>query len=107
MSNQEKIVAKAVWPFDLFPNYVVLEGKTLHFVYRKFFNLSEKLTWQIADLLAVEIHQGPIFASLVFSNRYFTDQHRHLNWLFKEDAVRLRNRVNELIVEVKKQQGAG
>lgn len=55
---------KSVFPFDLFPNKVIIEKKQIVLVYRQFFWTSQEYHVLIEDMLMPIVEFSPFFATL-------------------------------------------
>jgi len=92
------LVVTGIWPFDLFPNTVKLDRKQVLIIERFFFKTIQVVSMPIEDILNVEMHAGPVFGSIDIVSRFFTDNHRKVNWLWKRDAIKMRRLIQGMVI---------
>lgn len=105
-SNQILTQATTVFPFTLFPDHITLDREQATIVHRSFIKLGEVVTIRIEDILNVETTAGPFFGSLRIYTRFFspdTNAQRHysINWLWREDALRIKRILHGYIIALK------
>lgn len=78
---------KAVWPFDLFPNQIVIYENKVDIVYGIFFWSSWVFPILLSNLNAVTMSTNPLFATLTFEITGYEDNPKPVSWLKKDQAL--------------------
>lgn len=89
-SNMVLFACKSVFPFDFFPNEVIIDINKITLIDREFFMSGGIQSIYLKDIYDVEIETGPFFSTLIISNTYFTANKLEVKYLKKKDAVKLR-----------------
>lgn len=94
ISNENKVIMKihSVFPFDLFPNSIILKKNKIDIIHRPFFFARNVFTVFISDIRTIIISSGPFFATLSFELKGMNnDQNPNpTRFLRKKDARQLR-----------------
>jgi len=94
VSDKDKVIMKihSAFPFDLFPNKIVLKKNKIDVIHRPFFYARNVFTVFISDIRTIIISTGPFFATLSFELRGMNnDQNPNpIRFLRKKDARQLR-----------------
>lgn len=85
-SNEVLAHYTGVWPFDFFPDEVIIDKKAVTIVRHWFFGVSQKITCNYDDLVNAEVNLGPFFGSMSIYSKYFTDGEERVNWFSRESA---------------------
>ena len=100
--SQVLLRVRAFFPFDFFPDEVIVDTNRVNVIKRNFF-LSERVHGiPVANILDVFVEHGPIFAALKIVDSGFIENEIEVNYLRKEDAEKARELIQGLI-DVKKQ----
>jgi len=89
---------KTVFPFDPFPDTVTLDREKVAITYRSFFFVAKVISIPIRDLLNVQANVGPFFGTLNMSSRYFATTPCTINFLKRDDALRLQRLLQGYII---------
>lgn len=94
--------AKTIFPFDLFPNDLIIDITKVTVVNRSFFLSGETQSIHIRDIMDVRVETGPFFSSLTMLDLGYIQRNKlHVNYLKKKDAVRARQIIEVLIAATK------
>lgn len=90
--NKEIMRIRSVFPFDLFPNTIILQKNKIDIIHRPFFYTKQVFTVFINDIRTVKINSGPFFASLSFELKGMVDEQNPepIHFLRKKSAQKLR-----------------
>lgn len=77
---------KAVFPFTLFPDEVVVTRNQVDIVYRTFFFTNRVFPIQMKDILNVVLTNSPFFSALTFEIRGYEKNPRTITYLPKSAA---------------------
>jgi len=91
MEESNEILAhfRGVWPFDFFPDEVIIDKKAITIVRHWFFGVGQKITCHFDDLVNAEVNVGPFFGSLKIYSKYFTDGEEDIKWFSRGDAKKI------------------
>lgn len=90
--------ANTVFPFNLFPDTVVLDREKLTIANRVFFGVARITSVAIQDILSVEADVGPFFGSLHLTSRFFFTNPRHITYLWRNDAIKFQRLLQGYII---------
>jgi hypothetical protein len=83
------ITANTVFPFVLFPNTITLDRQKLTIIHREFFRTANTISLQIDDILNVESNVGLIFGSLHLYSKYFVNDVKTIDFLWRSDILKV------------------
>ncbi len=90
--------ANTVFPLTLFPDTVTIDREKITIANRIFFLVAKIMSVPIRDILSVEVDVGPFFGSVHFSSRFFDNNHHKVNFLWREDALKLQRMLQGYII---------
>lgn len=96
-SNRVLMRVTAVFPFDFFPNTVVIDENKVDLVYRTFFFSQQVFSILTKNINFVTIEAGPIFATLIMEVKGFEQNPLPIRYLWKNDAIRARRMIMGLV----------
>ncbi len=97
-STQDKLIkVDAVFPFDLFPDTIIIDRAKVTVIKRNFFFVEQKSSISTEDLLNVEMGLGPFFGTIKLHSRFFVDGQLEVRFLWRKDA-RLVERILQAII---------
>lgn len=96
-ANQTLITVKASSFFELFPNTVIIEEKSISIIQKSFFRLAQVETIPIMDIASVRLYTGPIFAALGIKIKS-TPREIEIRHLSKHDALKAKQTLDGLIL---------
>lgn len=99
-SHEVLFRAETVFPFTLFPDHVTLDREKLTIAHRDFIKTAKIITVPVQDLLSVEADIGPFFGSVHTSSRFFVTSPHTVNFLKRDDAVKLQRLLQGYIIAV-------
>lgn len=89
-SDQIIYRATSVFPFDLFPNSIIVDKNKIDIVYRYFFWTKNIFSIMLLDLTNIRLTTGPFFATVYFEVRGYETNPPQIEYLKKHDAIELR-----------------
>lgn len=97
-SHEILFKANTVFPFNLFPDTIVIDKEKLTIIERFFFWVAKITSVPIRDILNIEADVGPFFGSIHLTSRYFYTNPRSINFLWRKDAIRIQKLVQGFII---------
>lgn len=94
---------KAVFPFNFFPDEVILDETKVSVHISYFFWSKEVRSIEYKDIFNVAVQQGLFFAKLEIVDRFFTQSPITINYLFKKDAHKIRRLIQGMMIAQKEQ----
>lgn len=82
--------ATTVFPFNLFPDTVVVDREKVTIVNRSFFRVAEVVSLRINDVLNVMADVGPFFGAVKIQTRFFGTDGYSITFLRRRDALKLK-----------------
>jgi len=92
------VSVSTVFPFDLFPNKIVVDRSKITLVRNTFFFTHQVESFMIKDLMSVIVESSLFFATIKLVDRFFTDDPTEIRYLFKSDAEKIRTVVHGLMI---------
>ncbi len=93
--------AKAVFPFNLFPDLLNIDRQKLTIVYRQFFGIENTVSVPIENIKNIQAHVGPFFGSLIITSDHFVNNTQSINYLTRHDALRIQKLVQGIMVAIR------
>ncbi len=93
---------KAVFPFDFFPDELVIDTEKVSFINHEFFYSEVTHSVYIKDIDTMHTECGPFFATLKISHGGYQGNNLDINYLTKKDAKEARRIIEGLIITHKK-----
>lgn len=90
--------ANTVFPFNFFPDTIVIDKEKLTIIARYFFWVARITSVPIRDILSVEADIGPFFGSIHLTSRYFFTNPHAINFLWRKDAVKIQRLLQGYII---------
>lgn len=106
--NKEIMRIRSVFPFDLFPNTIILKKNKIDIIHKQFFFTKQVFTVFINDIRTIEISNDPFFASLSFELKGMTHEQNPepVRFLRKSRARKFRKlALNLCVKQIKKKSG--
>jgi len=97
-SHEIMFKAKTVFPFDLFPDTVVIDREKLTIVERLFFFVGRTISVPVRDILSVEVDTGPFFGQIKLVSRYFFTNPQSIHFLWRSHAIKLQRLLQGYII---------
>lgn len=101
--NEHLIHIKAVWPFDFFPNEIVVDKTRVTIIQKMFFWTRHVTTLLIQDILNVEVSYSFIFGRLEIADKYYSQDPIMINHLWTNDAKRVASIIQGMVLAYKEQ----
>lgn len=98
VSDEILFKARTVFPFDLFPDSIVLDKEKLTIIQRVFFFTARIISVPMRDILSVEADIGPFFGSLHMNSRYFFTNPQSIHFLWRSHALKLQRLLQGYII---------
>jgi hypothetical protein len=93
--------AKAVFPFNFFPDLITIDQHKLSIVYRQFFGIKQTVSVPIENIKNIQADLGPFFGSITVTSDHFINNTQTVNYLTRYDAERIQKLVQGIMVAVK------
>src|SRR5437868_9255522 len=90
--------ATSVWPFTLFPDTITLDREKLTIANRFFWRVANITSVPVGEIMSAEAFVGPFFGALQLTFRFFTNNERRINFLWRKDAIELQRLVHGYII---------
>jgi|SRR3989344_1164198 len=97
-SHEIMFKAKTVFPFDLFPDTVVIDREKLTIAERLFFFVGRTISVPVRDILSVEVDTGPFFGQIKLVSRYFFTNPQSVHFLWRSHAIKLQRLLQGYII---------
>lgn len=95
--------AKAIFPFDFFPNELIIDLSKVTFIERAFFGTNNTNSVYIKDIANVGVETGPFLATFrVVDVSYNTEKHV-IHYLKRKDAITAQEIVQGLVTASKEE----
>lgn len=88
-SHEIMFKTKTVFPFDLFPDTVVIDREKLTIAEHLFFFVGRTISVPVRDILSVEVDTGPFFGQIKLVSRYFFTNPQSIHFLWRSHAIKL------------------
>lgn len=100
VQNSRRILfrAKNIFPFDLFPDEIVITNNKVDVITKEFFWSGRVHSISIPDITDVFLDSGPFFASLKIVDVGFVENSIDIKYLKKSDAQTARRIIQGLVV---------
>lgn len=95
--NRVLLTIRAVFPFDLFPDVLIIDENKVNVYIHDFFFNKDVRSFSYKDIQFVEIVTSVIFASLQIKVFGFPNDNIIINYLKKDDARRARRMIQGLM----------
>jgi hypothetical protein len=90
--------AKTIFPFDFFPNDLIIDITKVTVITRNFFFSGQTQSINIKDILDIVVETGPFFATIrVIDMGYLPTNKIHIKYLKKKDAMQARAIIEGLL----------
>lgn len=99
--SKELMRLKAVWPFDFFPNEIIIEEKRLVINIRHFWGSNTLNTMDMKELIVFEVTQSPLFASIFVKGGPMGVVDFSLNWFKVDEARKAKSLIDGLVMKEK------
>lgn len=96
-SNKVLLHVKAVFPFDLFPNELIIDLSKVTFIMKEFFGSGAMEAVYVKDIADVIVETGPVFSTLRIVDISFGANKHIIHYLKRKDAFRAREIIEGLI----------
>lgn len=97
-SHDELAKFRGVWPFDFFPDEVIINRTNITIIRHYFFFVSQKIICHFDDLVNAHVNAGPFFGSLSIYSKYFTDGQEDIKWFSRNSAERIHAILQGLLI---------
>lgn len=88
---------RTVWPFDIFPNDLIIDLTKVTLVTRSFFFSGQTQSVYIKDIMDVIVETGPFFSTLRVVDSGFVQNKLAVKYLTRKSAARARQVIEGLI----------
>jgi len=92
----------AVFPFDLWPNEIIIDAEKVSIIYHDFFFSESTYSVYLKDIDTMHIECGPFFATLKITHGGYQGNKISIEYLKKEDGKEARRILQGLIIAEKK-----
>lgn len=87
-SRQIVIQVSAVFPFDVFPDTIIVDINKVEIIHRSFFMTESVLRLLYADIRTVIVSSGPLFSALMIETSLYPKNIDPIGYLHRADAIR-------------------
>lgn len=89
-SQAPLFILTSVWPFDIFPNKVIIDENKVDFIYNDFFWTKHTFSVLVKNINNVQISLGPFFAAMTLEMIGYEANPDTVKFLPIKDTVRAR-----------------
>ena len=100
-SNVALFKAKAVFPFDFFPNEISIDANQVNIVFKEFFWTERVHSIAIENIMDIYIDLGPFFATIHIVDAGFVDNVVTVKYLTRKSATKARRIIQGLMIAKK------
>lgn len=100
-SNRTLLKVKTVFPFNFFPDEIIIDEIKVSIIHNLFFFSNQIRSVAHEDILNVVIEHHIFFATLEIMNRFFVEQPITVRYLRKDDALLARSIIQGIIIAKK------
>lgn len=97
-SNEVLATFRGVFPFDIFPDEVIIDKQSITIIRHFFIGISQRVNSHFDDLVNSEVNLGPFFGSINVYSKYFTEGVERVNWLSRDGAQALHEILQGLLI---------
>ncbi len=103
-ANESLATATAVFPFNFFPDTIMVDREKVTIAHRFFFLVAEVITIRNEDILNVAADVGPFFGSIKITSRFFDAEQEpySINYLWRSDAERIKRMIQGCVIATNK-----
>ena len=99
--NETLFTFSTAFPFDFFPDDVVLDRFKINVIKRDFFATERIITIPLSDMLSVKVNRGPFFSQIEISDMAVPNNKVRLSYVQNSDAEKFREVVQGLVVGIR------
>lgn len=92
------IKARAIFPFDPFPDSITIDRQKLTIVRHRFLIDKETLSVQLSDIKNVQATLGPLFGSITVISQNFAKSTQSIRYLHRKDVLAIQQIIQGFIV---------
>jgi hypothetical protein len=81
------LLAKAVFPFELFPDTLRIDRQKITVIHNDFLKMAHTTSIRLKDLGNVEVVLGPFFGTIILTSLYYRNNTQTINFLTRNDAI--------------------
>lgn len=96
-SNKVLFELKAVFPFDFFPNKIIIDLNRVNIIIKEFFFSERRHSIDFKDIGDVLVETSPFFATLKIVDEGFPEGEIKISYLKKNEAIRARQIIQGLV----------
>lgn len=97
-SSTQLIKISAFWPFDFFPNQIVVDINKIDIVFKEFFYSERVHTILIKNVIDVMVDYSLFFASIEIVVEGFQENLVNIHYLKKKEAIKVKRIISGLVV---------
>lgn len=90
--------ARAVFPFELFPDTISIDRHKLTIIHREFFGVEKTVSVPIENIKNVEADIGPFFGCITITSDLFINNTQTVNYMTSREANRFQKLVQGAVV---------
>ncbi|MDQ3008528.1 MAG: hypothetical protein M3Q81_02940 [bacterium] len=99
-NNETLIQIKSVFPFDFFPDEVVLDRFKINIIKREFFFTERSVTIPLSGGTNIRVNKGPFMSQIEINDRLSEIESVKVRFLKNDDAVRFREVVEGMVIGI-------
>ncbi len=90
--------ARAIWPFDPFPDVITIDRKKITIEHRSFWGVKQTVSVRHSDITNVQAHVGPFFGSLIITSEHFINNIQTIRYLPRGDVLKVQRLLQGMII---------
>lgn len=90
--------AKTVFPFDFFPDDLIIDRDKIAIITQYFFASTRQQSILVRNISEAYVDISILFATLHITDKYFTRNSVHVEYLKKKDAIKARDIIQGLVI---------
>ena len=87
VTERTLFTAKAVFPFELFPDTLRIDRQKITVIHNDFLKMAHTTSIRLQDLGNVEAVLGPFFGTIILTSQYYRNNTQTINFLTRNDAI--------------------
>lgn len=100
-SHNVLFTTKSIFPFDFFPDSLIIDINQIHITTREFFKSQKLYSMSIQDIREVFVETSPWFATLKIVGKDFNGKSVKISFLKRDDALKAKKIIQGLSIGVK------
>lgn len=99
-TSKPLLKVRAVWPFDFFPDEIIVDTEKVDIVSRTFFWSKQVKCVMLKNIFDVIVETSLLFATIRIIDKNYVEQESSIGFLWKNEAMRAKNIIQGLVTAV-------